>query len=88
MASASDITPSGHTFDVTEIIPLAPIDIKGRVMKSSPDKTVNPFLDLTKISVACFIDPDASFIATIFGIWDNFATVSGSILELVHDGTL
>lgn len=75
-------------FDKTEITPIPPKDKIGTIWSSFPEYIFKFSLHREAILAICEILPDASFIATIFSIFDNSKQVSGLILTPVLLGTL
>ena len=78
----------GISFEATEITPVPPREITGRVMASSPEKTRKCSGTALQTSAICAILPLASFTPMIFGISASRASVPGSMLAPVRPGTL
>src|SRR5215204_2127298 len=87
-ADVSAETASGAMLETTEITPLAPTPIIGKVSESSPETTTNAAGASRTIWLAWSSDPLASLIPTIPGVSANRTTVSGSRLTPVRPGTL
>ncbi len=62
--------------------------ISGKVIASSPDRTMNSDGTRWQTSHICEMLPDASFTPTMFGTAASRAMVSGSMLTPVRPGTL
>ena len=56
----------GKAFPITDITPIAPRVMRGKVMPSSPDITSNISGLFLMMSSICVISPDASFTAITF----------------------
>ncbi len=73
---------------MTEITPLPPTAMRGRVKVSSPETTVIRSPQRLITSVICSREPLASLMPTIFPNSDRAATVSGSMFTPVRPGIL
>ncbi len=78
----------GATLETTEITPWPPTANSGSTVKSSPDSTVILSPHSSRTLEHCFRSPVASLIPWMVGSSASRATVSGSRLTLVRDGTL
>ena len=74
--------------DRTEITPIPPSDKIGIIWSSFPEYIFKLFPHKLAIFATWEIFPEASFIATIFGILESSKHTSGVIFTPVLDGTL
>ena len=76
------------SFEATEMIPRAPIDIAGSVSASSPHSTRKSAGTAFTASQICVMLPEASLTPATCGIVASRASVAGSTLQPVRPGTL
>ena len=84
-----EVSP-GAMLETTLMTPAPPSATKGRIVKSSPDKSTNGFFASTsaKVSVARCMFAVASLTLTIAPASTRRATVSGIMSLAVRPGTL
>ena len=68
--------------------PRAPTAMAGRVMASSPERTMKPDGTVRQTSLIWLMFPDASLTAATFGIEARRTSVGGMTLHPVRPGTL
>jgi hypothetical protein len=75
-------------FESTDITPIPPNESIGTIWSSFPEYIFKSSLQRFAISAICEMFPLASFIATMFSIFDNSLQVSGKIFTPVLLATL